>query len=128
LDPQSGAGSIVGAGHPPLLVARHDGGTESIASTSPPLGLVAGSSFTETPVRLGSGDLFLLYTDGLYGAGEGEERRLAPAQVAKHLLAAPGEAQSLLQDLLREPASSPAGLVPPDDIAALVVRRLNEKN
>jgi sigma-B regulation protein RsbU (phosphoserine phosphatase) len=42
LDPQSGAGSIVGAGHPPLLVARHDGQTESIASTSPPLGLVAG--------------------------------------------------------------------------------------
>src|ERR1700704_984385 len=64
LDPQTGAGSIVGAGHPPLLVARHDGKTESIASTSPPLGLVAGSSFSETPVRLSGGDLFLLYTDG----------------------------------------------------------------
>src|SRR5882762_7868796 len=32
LDPRSGAGRIVGAGHPPLLVARHDGKTESIAS------------------------------------------------------------------------------------------------
>src|SRR5256884_5583138 len=70
LDPRSGAASIVGAGHPPLLVARHNGEAESIASTSPPLGLVAGSSFNETPVRLSSGDLFLLYTDGLYGAGE----------------------------------------------------------
>jgi hypothetical protein len=30
--------------------------------------------------------------------------------------------------LLREPAPPPAGLVPPDDIAALVVRRLNGKN
>jgi phosphoserine phosphatase RsbU/P len=118
----------VGAGHPPLLVARRDGQTESIASTSPPLGLVAGSSFTETPVQLSGGDLFLLYTDGLYGAGESDQPRLAPALVAKQLLAAPGNAQSFLQNLLREPASSPAGPVPPDDIAALVVRRLNGKN
>src|SRR5438874_12642648 len=32
LDPQCGASRIVGAGHPPLLVARQDGQTESIAS------------------------------------------------------------------------------------------------
>jgi len=79
-------------------------------------------------MRLSSGDLFLLYTDGLYGAGESDQRRLAPALVAKQLLAAPGDAQSFLQNLLHEPASSPAGPVPPDDIAALVVRRLNGKN
>src|SRR5437870_1262869 len=128
LDPRSGAGSIVGAGHPPLLVARHNGETESIASTSPPLGLVAGSSFSETPVRLSSGDLFLLYTDGLYGAGESDQPRLAPALVAKQLLAAPGNAQSFLQNLLRDSVSSSTTPVPPDDIAALVVRRFNGKN
>src|SRR5947207_1419471 len=100
LNPKTGAGCIVGAGHPPLLVARHDGQTESIASTSPPLGLVAGSSFTETPLQLSGGDLFLLYTDGLYGAGEGEERRLAPELVAKQLIDAPGDYQSLLQIIL----------------------------
>jgi len=77
---------------------------------------------------LSSGDLFLLYTDGLYGAGESDQPRLAPALVAKQLLAAPGNAQSFLQNLLRKPASSPTGPVPPDDIAALAVRRLNEKN
>src|SRR5204862_215700 len=128
LDPPSGAGSIVGAGHPPLLVARHNGETESIASTSPPLGLVAGSSFSETPVRLSSGDLFLLYTDGLYGAGETDHPRLAPAMVAKQLLAVPGNAQSFVQPLLRDSASSSTTPVPPDDIAALVVRRFNGKN
>jgi phosphoserine phosphatase RsbU/P len=128
LDVGSGAGSIVGAGHPPLLVARHTGKTESIASASPPLGLVAASSFSETPVQLGGGDLFLLYTDGLYGAGEANERRLAPAELAKQLLDAPGNAQSLLHDLLREPIPSPVAPLPPDDIAALAVRRLNGKN
>src|SRR4029453_1597628 len=79
----TGAGSIVGAGHPPLLIARGDGATESIASTSPPLGLVAASNFTETEMELRGGDLFLLYTDGLYGVGEGDDRRLAPATVAR---------------------------------------------
>lgn len=128
LDVESGAGSIVGAGHPPLLVARHTGQTESIASASPPLGLVAASSFSETPLQLSGGDLFLLYTDGLYGAGQANEPRLAPAEVAKQLLGAPGNVQSFLHDLLREPIASPAGPVPPDDIAALAVRRLNGKN
>src|SRR5206468_314978 len=47
LDLEKGAGSVVGAGHPPLLIARRDGATESIASTSPPLGLVMAASFTE---------------------------------------------------------------------------------
>src|SRR6267154_2346050 len=106
-----------------LLFHHANGENESIASTSPPLGLVAGSSFSETPVRLSSGDLFLLYTDGLYGAGDTDHPRLAPAMVAKQLLAVPGNAQSFLQHLLRDSVSSSTTPVPPDDIAALVVRR-----
>ena len=128
LDVESGAGTIVGAGHPPLLIARGDGATESIASASPPLGLVAASSFTETPMELCGGDLFLLYTDGLYGVGQSDDRRLAPAQVAQQLLSAPGSAQSALQDFLCQPATPPSTVVPPDDIAALAVRRLEGKN
>src|SRR5204862_4321994 len=34
LDPRRGAGSIVGAGHPPLLVARHNRATASIPPPS----------------------------------------------------------------------------------------------
>ena len=124
LDVKRGAGTIVGAGHPPLLIARGDGATESIASTSPPLGLVAASNFTETEMELRGGDLFLLYTDGLYGVGEGDDRRLAPATVAQRLLSAPGNAQSVLRDFLRQTVPTPSNVVPPDDIAALAVRRL----
>jgi serine phosphatase RsbU (regulator of sigma subunit) len=128
LDVERGAGSIVGAGHPPLLIARGDGVTESIASTSPPLGLVAASNFTETEMELRGGDLFLLYTDGLYGVGDGDDRRLAPVHVAQQLLSSPGNAQSALQDFLRQAAPTPSNTVPPDDIAALAVRRLEGKN
>src|SRR5436309_4725375 len=40
LNPATGQAQVVGAGHPPLLVVRHRGATESIASAAPPLGMV----------------------------------------------------------------------------------------
>src|SRR5213592_3107892 len=55
LDPASGHASVVGAGHPPLLVVR-DGATESVASVAPPLGLVQHPEFTETTIDFESGD------------------------------------------------------------------------
>ena len=125
LDSQSGAASIVGAGHPPLLVARRDGATESIASGSPPLGLVVGSRFEEKAVQLGTGDLFLLYTDGLYASTSGNQRRLTPDYLAQRLHAAPGNAEALLRLLLRDAIPEGNGQAPSDDIAALAVRRQN---
>ena len=68
VDPATGRATVVGAGHPPVLIARRSGGTESIASVAPPLGLIEHPEFTETIVDLDSGDAFLLYTDGLFGA------------------------------------------------------------
>ena len=128
LNPTTGAASIVGAGHPPLLVARRSGETESIASSSPPLGLVSRSSFTETPLQLAAGDLFLLYTDGLYGSANGAHRRLTPSSLAKRLHSASGSAESLLHRLCREALPSGNGDIPADDIAALAVRRHPERN
>jgi sigma-B regulation protein RsbU (phosphoserine phosphatase) len=128
LNPKTGAASIVGAGHPPLLVARFDGKTESIASSSPPLGLVSHSSFTETPLQLAGGDLFLLYTDGLYGSANGAHRRLTPGSLPKRLHSISGSAESLLRRLCREALPSGNGDTPADDIAALAVRRHPEGN
>src|SRR5437016_6933440 len=48
LDAKNGQASEVGAGHPPLLVTRFGRGTEAIAASAPPLGLVEESSFAET--------------------------------------------------------------------------------
>src|SRR5438067_8300554 len=128
LNPKTGAASIVGAGHPPLLVARSLGETELIASSSPPLGLVTRSSFTETPLQLAGGDLFLLYTDGLYGSANGAHRRLTPESLAKRLHSISGSAESLLHRLCREALPSGNGDTPADDIAALAVRRHPEGN
>src|SRR5438093_838726 len=78
LDPATGHAGVVGAGHPPLLVVRHDGTTQSVASMAPPLGLIKRAEFTETPIDLGPGDAFLLYTDGILRSGKDERHRAAP--------------------------------------------------
>ena len=80
LNHKTGRAHAVGAGHPPLLIVRHNGATESIPSVAPPLGLVERPEFVETALDFGPGDAFLLYTDGLFGSsGNGRHRDDATA-------------------------------------------------
>jgi len=124
LDPASGRANVVGAGHPPLLIARHDGGADSIASSAPPLGLVERARFIETIVNLRRGEAFVLYTDGLFGAANGEKPRLTPEHLAKMIDPSAPSAEALLMSMMNQamPADSEHSL--PDDVAALAVRRM----
>ena len=123
LDPVTGHASVVGAGHPPLLMARRGGGTELIASIAPPLGLIEHPRFTETIVDLNLGDAFLLYTDGLFGAAKGDRGRLTPERLAKMLDHSATSADALLKRILNEAAPDNGKDTLPDDMAALAVRR-----
>ena len=123
VDPVTGRASVVGAGHPPLLIARENGTTESIASIAPPLGLIDHPQFTETMVDLQRGDAFLLYTDGLFGASKGERTRLTPERLAKMLDHSASSAETLLGRLLSQAAPENGKEALPDDMAALAIRR-----
>lgn len=123
LDSATGRASVVGAGHPPLLVARVGGRTESIPSSAPPLGLLERSQFVETDVDLEPGDAFFLYTDGIYGSGHEENPRLSSKRLAEMLQPVAENAQALLDRVLEQAAIHDDGKVPPDDIAAIAVRR-----
>jgi len=123
LDAEIGRASVVGAGHPPLLIVRKNGNPESIPSTAPPLGLIEHPPFTETIVDLAPGDAFLLYTDGLFGAAKAGRPRLTPAQLAEMLDPSAPNAEALLARMLNQitPDSGQNSL--PDDLAAMAVRR-----
>jgi sigma-B regulation protein RsbU (phosphoserine phosphatase) len=123
LDPASGHASVVGAGHPPLLVSRDNGATESIASIAPPLGLIEHPEFTETVISFEPGDAFLLYTDGLFGSAKDQRRRLTPQRLEKMLDHSAPSAEALLKGILTQVAPDNAGDALPDDLAALAVRR-----
>ncbi len=122
LDPESGRASVVGAGHPPLLVTRQGARAEMVQSNAPPLGLLEHSHFAETAIELRPGDGFLLYTDGLYGASKKDSERWSPAR----LQALIGENETGAQELLRkviEGAAPDPGETLPDDLAAVAVMR-----
>ncbi len=123
LDPATGRASVVGAGHPPLMISRHDGTSESIPSVAPPLGLVEHARFSETIVDLARRDAFVLYSDGLFGVPRGEQRRLTPERLAEMLDSTAPTAEALLTRLLQRTASGHDDQIKPDDVTAIVVRR-----
>jgi sigma-B regulation protein RsbU (phosphoserine phosphatase) len=122
LDPESGRASLVGAGHPPLLVVRRGSAAELVQSTAPPLGLLEHSQFAETPIELRPGDGFLLYTDGLYGAPKKESQRWTPARLQTLVAGEVRGAQALLGKVMAR-AVPDAGETLPDDLAAVAVLR-----
>ena len=124
LNPATGNANIVGAGHPPLLVTRQNGTTESIASIAPPLGLIEQPEFVETAIDLEPGDAFLLYTDGLFRWTKDEQHRLTPQQLEKMLDHSAPTAETLLKGVLAHTAPNTAGLGLPDDMTVLAVRRI----
>jgi sigma-B regulation protein RsbU (phosphoserine phosphatase) len=123
LDPVSGRACVVGAGHPPLLVARLGGGTESVASSAPPLGLLENSNFVEESVELLPGDTFFLYTDGLYGADNAAGPRLTPTNLAALLHPAAASAEALIERVIDDATSGKPEQPLSDDVAAIAVRR-----
>jgi sigma-B regulation protein RsbU (phosphoserine phosphatase) len=127
LDPATGSASVVGAGHPPLLVMHQKGTTESVASIAPPLGLIEQPEFTETAITLEPGDAFLLYTDGLFRWTKDERRRLSPQQLEKMLDHSAPTAEALLKRVLAHSAADNSVNTLPDDMTALAVRRMAGK-
>ena len=125
LDPTTGRASVVGAGHPPLLVTRKGGPTEAILSSAPPLGLLEQSEFLETNIDLKPGDAFLLYTDGLYGSGNDENPRLSSGRLGEMLQPLAANAQALLTRVVDQATMNNGGKAAPDDMAAVAVRRSN---
>ena len=124
LNHTTGRAQIVGAGHPPLLVVRNNGTTESIASIAPPLGLVERPEFTETAIDFGRGDAFLLYTDGLFGSSKNEEHRITPQELEKMLDHSAPTAEALLKRILERVMPHNAEDSLSDDMTALAVRRM----
>jgi len=65
LDPVSGTLSYCNAGHnPPYLLSTH-AEPRPLRNTGIPLGIVRDTTWTAETVRLGPGDILVLYTDGV---------------------------------------------------------------
>jgi serine phosphatase RsbU (regulator of sigma subunit) len=109
------------AGHPAVWL-WHDGEVRPLRATGPLLTLDPRANYVSREIDLTSGDLVLMYTDGLAEARAGEQL-FGEERIAGAVRRDPGiEAQVLCKTLLqhaREFASGPLR----DDVAILAIRR-----
>ncbi|HEY6290198.1 MAG TPA: PP2C family protein-serine/threonine phosphatase [Terriglobia bacterium] len=125
------------AGHPPSLWYRAEPQTwHLLQDCTPyaveieglPLGIIPGTSYSQTAVRLGVGDLVILYTDGLTEVMDAAGNQLGSQgllEIARRLPAgSPGEtAQALLAGVQAFGGRGPRR----DDATVVVLRRVSEQ-
>jgi serine phosphatase RsbU (regulator of sigma subunit) len=108
------------AGHPPALLVRREGGVMPLGRPSTVLGVFSGQTFREGQVVLRTGDMLVLYTDGVIEARRegllfGEDRL---QELAAGLAGVPaGEVPGLI---LNEVLRFSSGVLS-DDVALLAV-------
>lgn len=105
-----------GAGHPAALVCSRSGDVDRISTAGMPLGLFSQAAYTEVERQLETGDLLVLYTDGLI---ENErdlargERDLDEALSVESRATSPNPALSILHRMISG--------TPKDDVAILTI-------
>ena len=123
VDPASKSFTYHSAGHNPLLWI-HQGTVEWLESTAMPLGIVESNPSEEAPPRaVASGDVLVLYTDGITEAADvrGEllgERRLGDVVLA----AADGSADDIVRAVLDDFDAFTAGAPIADDVTLVVIK------
>ena len=123
LDAASSKLTLVNAGHPPALVLARPGQVRTLTSTGPALGLVEAGEFGSHSVKLGAGNLFVSYTDGVSEASNagdeefGEARLIEIVESARHLTAA--QICSTVLDTIREYRGARQDQ---DDVTVMIVK------
>jgi sigma-B regulation protein RsbU (phosphoserine phosphatase) len=67
--------TVIGAGHPPLILVSRDGEPQTVDLESDPLGVFGAAILHRQDLRVSRGDRFFMYTDGLIEASAGGGRR-----------------------------------------------------
>jgi serine phosphatase RsbU (regulator of sigma subunit) len=120
-DAEAGTARYASAGHPPAFM-WHGGEVRGLEATGPLISLTRDGEFRSREVPLETGDVVLLYTDGLAEARSGESM-FGEDRIAAHLRRDPGADVDVLCKTLGESAEDFASGPLTDDIAILAVRR-----
>jgi sigma-B regulation protein RsbU (phosphoserine phosphatase) len=110
------------AGHPPMLwSARRDEKIDEIEQNGLALGFFEGAGYSEREQTLQRGERFLLYTDGLIEAADGDDDLFGVERLKATLASAPGlEAREVIDHLLTT-VDTWSRRPPSDDVTVIVV-------
>ena len=116
---------MASAGHPPAVVVRGDGVPSFVGRSGTLLGVVDDLDIEDESVRLGPGDAFVLYTDGVTERRRGEEM-FGEQTLLRVLERGAGRSADALAGLLEREVQAFGPGASRDDLAVLVVRAPGE--
>lgn len=124
-DPDTCALTYVNAGHNPPIVMRSDGSWSGLGATGLILGSLSDQVYEQETVRIGGGDVLLMYTDGLTEAMNGEEEEFGEERLIEILQTnGSASAEEMVQRLEIEVKNFRSSEMLDDDCTLLVVRAI----
>jgi serine phosphatase RsbU (regulator of sigma subunit)/pSer/pThr/pTyr-binding forkhead associated (FHA) protein len=124
LDPVSGEFAYSNAGHNPPLLVRANGTVEWLTEGGPVLGIVRDAAYDDVRCVLNTGDVAVLYSDGVTDATNPEEQDFGESRLSEVLQQVhQGSADAILSALTTAVKGWAAGTPAPDDITLVVVRK-----
>ncbi len=130
LDPETGKGRYVNAGHTDCMLMRANGDAEWIKSTGTPLGLMAPdiielmSPYSEQSFELQPGDVMALFSDGVTEAQDEDENEFGEERLANFMRPILHESAETLVDRVFHEIDRFAGSAPQyDDITLFIIKR-----
>jgi sigma-B regulation protein RsbU (phosphoserine phosphatase) len=124
VDPATGHGRVVNAGHNDGVILRADGTAERLKAGGLAVGLMAGRTYAETEWQLAPGDLVALYSDGVTEANDPEENEYSIERLIDFLREQGGASADEIVRATYASVDAFADTAPQyDDITMMVVRR-----
>ena len=130
LDPETGKGRYVNAGHQDCLLMRAGGEVEWIKSTGTPLGMMAPdiielmAPYSELGFELHPGDLLALFSDGVTEAHDKDDNEFGEERLAEFVRPIRNEPAETLVDKIFYELDRFAGSAPQyDDITLFIIKR-----
>src|SRR5437868_388616 len=125
LDPETGKLRFINAGHNPPLVGRADGSIEQLSSGGFPLGIMPDAEFEVGSTKLNSGDVLVIYSDGVSEANNLAEEEFGLDRLSAVLTKNIKATASGIRDKVESALSEFTGTAPAnDDITLVIVKRL----
>jgi serine phosphatase RsbU (regulator of sigma subunit) len=120
-----GTGQFINAGHNPAYLFRSaTGKIEKLVSDAHALGMFDFASFQSCPLRLSTGDVLVVYSDGLPDAQDQQEEMFGDEQLLRLIReGAPLGSHALEQRLLTSIGEFTQGLPQTDDITFVIVEK-----
>ena len=125
IDPDAGTLRCTSAGHPPPLVLRAGApAPEALGVPGLLLGVDAGARYSAIEVRVGPGDLLVLFTDGITEARRGAGEEFGDHRLGDYMVELRDAQPEDIADEVMRAVAQWSGDSPKDDQALVVVRVL----